>query len=186
MSTVLERKTIEKTEQQQHNAQISERYRMLLNAVEGQFAAPTKTPSMENPAHIQYEETPEATQTPEVIAYSPVFVTAGAKQAEPVRRVEGSIAQKNVVAAHTSMEYSFSPLAKAMLVAVAVIVSVMLILVGVNSAIIRQRKVRLRNLETEKQEVLDENNEIAKYIQDLKSVENILKNAEELGIKIAG
>ncbi len=185
MSAILERKTIEKTEQEQHNAQISERYRMLLSAVEGQFAAQTETPSVETLAQTRYEETPVATQTPEVTAYSPVFTAEKTERAEEkaTRRFEAIVPQRNTaVAKRAATDYSLSPLAKAALIAVAVLVTVMLIMIGVNSAVIRQRRVKLRNLETEKQEVVEENNEIARYINDLKSVENILKTAEELGL----
>ncbi len=196
METVLERNTIENAEMQQHNAMISERYRRLLDVVEDQLSAPvveeqTYTPTILAPQAPAYDTTPTVEQTPTVTQYvpvntveAPVVETNRTETIAPTAQVQVQTQARVSVQAKATVvaQYSLTPFAKIMMAAFVFVVTAMLVLIGVNSALIRQGKVRLRNLEEQKQELHERSEEIQRRIQELQTEESILERAEQAGL----
>ena len=200
MSTLLERKTSVTTEEERHNAMISERYRKLLNAIDDQYSseAPAQNAyspvyTEEAPVYAPVDSTPVVEQIPQVTEYAPSQVAAAVFTAEKLdRMVEGDFvstpvaneAPKTVVKAATVAEvsYSLSPLAKVVLAVFTALVVVMLTFIGINSQIIQRKTLRLKNLEEKKQELMERNEEIQRYIAELQTEDNIVQRAAEAGL----
>ena len=200
MSTLLERKTVT-TEEERHNAMISERYRKLLNAIDDQYSSETPVATQnayapvytqEAPAYV--DNTPTMEQVPQVTEYVPSQVAASIFTAEKLDRMEAveefvstpvvNEAPKTVVKAATAAQvsYSLTPLAKIVLAAFTVLVTVMLTFIGINSQIIQHKTLRLKNLEEKKQELMERNEEIQRYIAELQTEESIVQRATEAGL----
>lgn len=200
MSTLLERKTVT-TEEERHNAMISERYRKLLNAIDDQYSSETPVATQnayapvytqEAPAYV--DNTPTMEQVPQVTEYVPSQVAASVFTAEKLDRMEAveefvstpvvNEAPKTVVKAATAAQvsYSLTPLAKIVLAAFTVLVTVMLTFIGINSQIIQHKTLRLKNLEEKKQELMERNEEIQRYIAELQTEESIVQRATEAGL----
>ncbi len=186
MNTVLEKTKIENAEKEQHNAMINERYRQLLDAVEDQFSTLAQTEYNAAPAK---EETPAVAQTPSVKEYTPSALASSLFTAERFERIEELQEKKApevkavVKAAPTSVaQYSLTPLAKAAMAIFTLLVIAMLALIGINSQIIQRKSVRLKNLEEQKQELMEQNEEIKRYIEELQTEESIIQRAIEAGL----
>ena len=200
MSTLLERKTVT-TEEERHNAMISERYRKLLNAIDDQYSSETPVATQnayapvytqEAPAYV--DNTPTMEQVPQVTEYVPSQVAASVFTAEKLDRMEAveefvstpvvNEAPKTVVKAATAAQvsYSLTPLAKIVLAAFTVLVTVMLTFIGINSQIIQHKTLRLKNLEEKKHELMERNEEIQRYIAELQTEESIVQRATEAGL----
>ena len=199
MSTLLERKTSVTTEEEKHNAMISERYRKLLNAIDDQYSSETPidvqnayAPVYTEQAPAYVENTPVTEQVPQVTEYAPSQVAASVFTAEKLDRVVEDYvstpavneAPRTVVKAATVAEvsYSLSPLAKVVLAVFTALVVVMLTFIGINSQIIQRKSVRLKNLEEKKQELMERNEEIQRYIAELQTEESIVQRATEAGL----
>ncbi len=194
MNAVLERNTVENVEKQQHNAMISERYRKLLDAVEDQFSTPVVeengyAPATFAPQAPVLEETPALEQAPTVTEYSPVFTTEKFQRIEEVRQTEipapvARVEEKAVVktASAVAAHYSLTPLAKLLMAAFTMVVVAMLVLISVNSHLLHQRRIRVKNLEEKREELLEKNEEIQRRIQELQTEESILQRAEQAGL----
>ncbi len=199
MQTVLDRKTIENAEKEKHNAMINERYRRLLDAVEDQMSAPVEpqqsyAPVFTPEAPVSHDTTPVVEQTPTVTEYAPSTLAASLFTAEKFERL--NVEQQPVVApapqtqvrtapkAATSVEarYSLTPLAKVVMAVFTMIVVAMLVFIGLNSHTIQTKKLRLKNLEEQKQELQEKNAEIQRYIQELQTEESIIQRATEAGL----
>ncbi len=195
MNTVLERNTLDDVQQQQHNSMISERYRKLLDAVEDVFSAPVvEEKEQETPLFVSQapllNDTPAVEQTPTVTEYAPVFTTEKFARVEEFQREEELAAPivdtqtKAVVkAAPTAVaQYSLTPFAKVAMAIFTLLVIAMLALIGVNSHLLSQRKIRLKNLEEKREELLERSEELQNYIQELQTEESILQRAEQAGL----
>ncbi len=199
MKTVLDRNT---TEQERHNAMISEHYRRLMDAVEDQlsdsvqeevaYTATTYAP--ETPA---YDTTPIVEQAPTVTEYTPSQVAASVFTAEKFERLENyadtrAIAPTAVAPAAprtvtrvkqaTEVGYSLTPLAKIAMAVFTFVVIAMLALISVNSQTIQRKSVRIRNLEEKKQELTERNEEMQRYLEELQTEESIIERAKDAGL----
>ncbi len=193
MNAVLERNTVENVEEQQHNAMISERYRRLLDAVEDQFSTPVVeqnayAPTVLAPKAPVLDETPTLEQAPTVTEYSPVFTTEKFERIEEYTAAQARPAvaaqEKAIVKAAPSAvaHYSLTPLAKVAMAVFTMVVVAMLVLIGINSQLISQRRIRIKNLEEQRQELIERNEEIQRRIEELQTEESIIERAEQAGL----
>lgn len=208
MATMLENRTLEEIaaakEAERHNALIKERYQRLQNAESEQFAESTQESNAtdyavrasvlapEAPVYTPVNE-PTTAQQPQVTEFvrvkteSPVFTTEKFNSIAEAT-VEETIAPTAVQAPTTSVafsteaQYSLSGLAKAVLATFAAVVIVMLTLICVNTQIIRQKTVRLQNLEEKRQDLLEANEELQRRIENARSEETIREYAESQGM----
>ena len=200
MSTLLERKTVT-TEEERHNAMISERYQRLLSAIDDQYSSETPVVNQtasapvyteEAPVYAPVESTPVAEQVPQVTEYAPSQVAASVFTTEKLDRVADDFAPTVVVneapktvvkaATVTAVSYSLSPLAKVVLAAFTALVVIMLTFIGINSQIIQRKSIRLKNLEEKKQELMERNEELQRYIAELQTEESIVQRATQAGL----
>ncbi len=195
MNTVLERNTLDNVQEQQHNSMINERYRKLLDAVEDVFSAPVveekeqDAPRYVSPAPV-LNDTPAVEQAPTVTEYAPVFTTEKFTRVEEFQREErlaapvADVQTKAVVKAAPAAvaHYSLTPFAKMAMAIFTLLVIAMLALIGFNSQLLSQRKIRLKNLEEKREELLERNEEIQQRIQELQTEESILERAAAAGL----
>ncbi len=184
MNTLLEKATVETAEKERHNAMIQERYRQLLDAVESQLSAtqePTYPPVYAPQAPV-LEETPVAEQTPLVREYVSVEREESARSA-PVAISEPTISVHAVQKAATKAvaQYSLTPFAKAAIAIFTLLVVTMLLFIGLNTQTIQRKSVRLRDLEERRAELVEENEELLRSIEELQTEENILERAYRAG-----
>jgi outer membrane murein-binding lipoprotein Lpp len=185
-------------EAQKHNAMINERYRKLQDAVADQFSNDTtmqreanvETFVEEAPLYISPSNVATLEQAPRVTEYvaptaatlftTQKFEAVNTYEATQVKPVEISAP---VQAAETSTEvhYSLTPLAKIVIAAFTFVVVAMLSLICVNTQIIRQKKIQLKNLEEKKEQLMEQSEEIQRRIEAAKSEETIRQYAEANG-----
>ena len=218
MEVVREREAVQVTnaelEAQQHNAQISERYRRLQNAVADQFTSQTYTApvqaSVSTLERTTYaapvQDTPVVEQVPQVTDYVSESIASSVFTAEKFNSVEiGNEAAMSVatvaptyiapvveqapttaVEVGTQSQYALTPLAKVVMAVFAVVVVGMTSLIGVNSNIIEQKKMKIKNLEKQRQQLIEQHAEIQERIEIAQSEETILEWAKEQGLMQAG
>jgi cell division protein FtsL len=80
------------------------------------------------------------------------------------------------------VSYALTPLAKVIMAAFTFVVVAMLAMICMNTQIIRQKRIRLQNLEEQKEELVNEVAEIEQRIEAAKSEEAIRQYALENGI----
>ena len=200
MNALRERTELLKAEAEQaqkHNDSINENFLKIKNLVHSQFdedeVQDVATETMEEPV---VEETPlyispsnvaKLEQAPVVTEYAApmaasVFTSQTYEMArENVQPVEFT-APVQATARVVEVRYALTPLAKIAMAAVTCVVVGMLALIGVNSQMIRQKKVRLQNLEEKKQQLINEVDEIETRIAAAQSEETIRQYALENGI----
>ena len=183
-------------EAQQHNAQISERYRMLQSAEADQFASETMVSAPTYAAPVQ--ETPAMEQTPVVTDYVREGISASVFTSEKFDRMQGfgvenmqmapAIEQAPVVAAATEAieHYALTPLAKIVMAVFTLVVIAMLALIGVNSNILNKKQIKLKNLEQKRKQLVEQHDEIQSRIELAESEESILAWAESQGMVQVG
>ena len=189
-------------EAQKHNALINERYRKLQNAVADQFSSEdtvqeekATTIVEEKPLYISPLNVATVEQAPQVTEYvapaaSALFTTQKfeavkayeAANVAPVEFVEPVKAAEVAVEAH----YSLTPLAKIVMAVFTFVIVAMLTMICVNTQIIRQKKIQLKNLEEKKDQLVEQSEEIQRRIEAAKSEEAILKYAEANGLLAPG
>lgn len=195
---------------QLHNAQIKERYRRLQSAEADQFDSETEMRSETEytvrasvlaPERPAVADTPVTEQTPQVTEFvrekidSPVFTTekfdrAGAIEQErnyaPVvmpAPVEMPVqAQAPAAVVSTETQYSLSRMAKMVMAAFAAVVVLMLTLICVNTQILSRKSAELKDLERQRQELVEHNEEIQRRIEDAQSEETIREYAISNGM----
>lgn len=199
MKTLFDKNTQEDQERELHNSMISARYNEMLNGVDKQFTekAPelnatmtmTSTPVMDTPVN-----TPAMEQTPQVSEYTPsalvgdLFTTAMFDNvtAQPARDTFApTVVMPKTVEKPTvkkAESYSLTPLAKIAMVAFTALVVTMLAFIGANTRTIQHKSLKLKNLEQKKQELMERNEEIQRYIEDLQTEESIIERATEAGL----
>ncbi len=203
MATLLENEQLQTTTQdraaQLHNAGIQERYRRLRDAEERQFAQTTQNatnytvrasvlaperPSFTTPV----ESVPAVEQVPQVTEYvrerieTPVFTTDKFQAVEeqatafaPVAPMEmPQIMQAPTAVAAVEESYSLSTFAKRALAIFGAVVTVMLSVICVNSHLINQKNIKLRNLEQKREELMEKNEEIQRRIENATSDQTIM------------
>ena len=214
MEAVREREVLQTTntdvEAQRHNAQIRERYRKLQNAEADQFASEkavetTATPVKEEVTATEYAysapvmDTPAMEQTPEVVDFvreevrSSVF-TADKFQTTPIAQEETISAAlatpvievAPVQAVAMEEKYALSALAKIVMAVFTLVVIAMMALIGVNSQIISNQRMKLQNLEEKRERLMEQHNEIQSRIAAAQSEETIRQWAESQGLAQAG
>jgi outer membrane murein-binding lipoprotein Lpp len=89
-------------------------------------------------------------------------------------------AAKTVAEVH----YALTPFAKMLMAAFTFVVIAMLTMICINTQIIRQKSVRIQNLEEKKQQLLEQTQEIQDRIKAAQSEETIRQYAVENGIFI--
>ena len=187
---------------QQHNAMIRERYRRLQDAEHNQFASETHSVhasviAPEAPVYAPpVTETPKMEQVPQITEYVPAraevpvfttekFTTATAQVAQtaiaPTQTVSAPV-ELYAPTAVESAQYMLSSMAKMMMAVFTLIVVAMLTLICVNSHIIRQKTVRIQDLEQKKEQLMEMNEEIQSRIQAAQSEETIAQYATSQGM----
>lgn len=199
MELIRERQqTIESTnaEAQKHNAQISERYRLLQNAEADQFAQATYAEENATYAAPVVEETPVVEQMPQVTDFvhespvSPVFtaekfenVTATPEVQERVETVEIPVLeQKSEEVTAVAERYSLTTFAKLIIAAFVAVVIALLSLIAYNSQIIHQKRIQIDGLEAKKEQLLQQQQELEARIAASQSEESILQWVESQGM----
>lgn len=199
MELIRERQqTIESTnaEAQKHNAQISERYRLLQNAEADQFAQATYAEENTTYAAPVVEETPVVEQVPQVTDFvhespvSPVFtaekfenVTATPEVQERVETVEIPVPeQKSEEVTAVAERYSLTTFAKLIIAAFVAVVIALLSLIAYNSQIIHQKRIQIDGLEAKKEQLLQQQQELEARIAASQSEESILQWVESQGM----
>ena len=192
----------EAEEAQKHNAMINERYRRLQNAVADQFSEENteeqrvtetaqadsklqETPLYISPSNVAFEQTPVVTEYVSAAA-SAVFTT---EKFEAVKGYEVPVEiSAPVKATETAVEahYGLTPLAKIVMAVFTFVVIAMLSMICINTHIIRQKNVRIKNLEEKKEQLLEESEEIQRRIEAVRSEESIRQYAEANGMVLAG
>lgn len=206
MEMVLEREATKLTnaelEAQQHNAQISERYRRLQSAVADQFASESyaepvraSVSTLERPTYeAPVQETPVVEQQSEVA--SSVFTADKFNSMEIGNEATMSVttvaptyiapiieqAPATTVEVGKQERYALTPLAKVVMAVFAVTVVGMMSLIGVNSSIISKKKIKIKNLEKQRQELIEQHEDIQKRIEIAQSEETILEWAQQQGL----
>lgn len=184
-----------------HNAQINERYQRLLNAEAEQFAEITERQTertYQTRANVlapekPVSETPVYEQTPQVKEYTreavstPVFTTEKynvttqpqAIEATTVMPVQAPVMQASVA---VEPQYSLTTFAKLVMVAVAMVVTLMFTIIGINSSIIARNYAQLNALQEQRAELVEENGEIMRRIEEATSEDAIRAWANEKGM----
>ena len=213
MEMVREREAVQtmnaELEAQRHNAQISERYRRLQSAVADQFASEVYAePVQASVSTLERTavETPVVEQVPETTDYVRENVAASVFTAEKYNSVEmGNGATMSVttvaptyvapvveqapttaVEVGTQAHYSLTPFAKVVMSVFAVVVVGMMSLIGVNSNMISQKKMKIKNLEKQREQLMDQHEEIQRRIEIAQSEETIMQWAQEEGLAQLG
>ncbi len=186
---------------EEHNAMIKERYRRLQDAEAEQFASLAENTyaqpraSVFAPAAPSFVSAPAVEQMPQVTEFvqarveAPVF--SNSVQAEavasvvapaPVAPMQVAVYTPAQAAVESQTEYSFSPVAKKVLMAVAATATIMLSIIGINSGIIKRNNVRLKNLREQEQTLAEENAELQARIEAATSEDTIMQYAQEHGM----
>ncbi len=190
--------------EREHNAQISERYRMLQDAIEDQFsahsqntvyqAAATYAPSQTQYAPTFTAPTPSVEQRPSVTEYVRTNVADSTLfSAEKFEKFQvneqysaptyvGDAVNVNEEAVAVEESYSLSSFAKLIMAAFTLVVVAMLTLACINTQTIQSKSIRLQNLEEKRQELLEKNEEIQRRIEEAKSDEVIREYATSQGM----
>ena len=203
MATLLENEQLQTTTQdraaQLHNAGIQERYRRLRDAEERQFAQPTQNASNytvrasvlapERPSFaMPVESVPAVEQVPQVTEYvrerieTPVFTTDKFQAVEeqatafaPAAPMEmPQIMQAPTMTAAVEESYSLSAFAKRAMAIFGAVVTVMLSVIGINSHLINQKNIKIRNLEQKREELMEKNEEIQRRIENATDEQTIM------------
>lgn len=199
MKTLIDKNTQVDQERELHNSKINERYREILGTVEGQFSTEEperNAPVLEAPIVEVRPNTPAVEQAPRVTEYIPTGPAASLFTTETLDRISSQPVEETfsptvimpqaveVVAPVMEKEatYSLTPMAKVVMGIFAATVVAMIAIIGVNSQTIQRKSIRLKNLEEKKQELVERNEEIQRYIEELQTEESIIQRATEAGI----
>lgn len=192
-------------EREQHNAQIQERYRRILEAEEIQFDTPVQA-SAQAPAYVStptsqapyvapiVNNTPVMEQTPVVSEFpsrleNPAFTSQKYDNLEanytpviePVQEVV-PVQEVSSVAVEAVESFSLTAKAKMVIGAVCATFVLMFSLVGVNTQIINQKAKQIKNLEKVRKELMEQNDELQLRIQNAQSEESIREYALSHGM----
>lgn len=199
MEQLLERTmqtTIGEQEAEQHNAQISERYRKLLSAENDQFSEQNyAAPTVSDVIAPTVSETPVMEQAPQVTEFVHERVTAPVFTADKFDLIRDQAVQAAPVfapvfekkaAVAVEAQYSLTPLAKVVMAVFTMIVIAMLTMICINTRLIENKSTRIKNLEKQREELVERNEEIQKRIEIAQSEETIRQYAESHGMVQVG
>jgi outer membrane murein-binding lipoprotein Lpp len=198
MDMLRERTELQKTEfekAQKHNELINENFLKIKNLVHAQFdedevqdvAETVEEVVEETPLYISPASVTNLEQAPIVTEYSSPMATAvftaqkyeiAKENTQPVEYTAPVQATQRAV----EVSYALTPLAKVIMAAFTFVVVAMLALICMNTQIIRQKSIRIQNLEEKKQQLLNQVDEIESRIAAAQSEETILQYALENGI----
>lgn len=197
MDTQMRNYTADK-EAELHNAQINERYKRLQNAEADQFAQKTEVSqasytvraSVLTPEAPALESTMITEQVPQVTEFvrerveTPVFTAQTIEQPKAVQMPVEIPTQVAVRSASISKQvsYSLSNMAKMVMAAFVAVVVLMLTLICVNTQTIESKSLQIRDLEMQKQELIEKNAEVQRRIQEAQSEEVITEYALSQGM----
>ena len=193
---------------QKHNAMINENYRKLENAVSMQtkereaeklaeetareHVVEEQAPLYISPSNVAtFEQMPRMTEyvSPTAAAlFTPQKFNAIKDYQEemvapaPVEIVTPKMAQETAMEA----QYALTPLAKVIMAVFTFVVIAMLSLICINTQIIRQKSVRIQNLEEKKEQLLEEYDDLQRRIEAAQSEEAIRAYADANGIVLSG
>ena len=137
------------------------------------------------------EQTPQVTEYVRERIQSPVFTTDkfNAVQEEQVVQRAQTVQAPAVMPTVTTQaavsqeaSYSLSSFAKKAIVAFAATVTVMMSLICVNTHIINQKRAQLEGLQAQKQELIEQNAELQRRIEEATSEETIREYAISQGM----
>ena len=186
------------TEAQQHNAMIKERYRRLQNAIADQLAEDTHTndervseaytevaaeqslyisPSEARPGAL--EQAPQVTEYVAPTTATAVFTT---EKFNAMPTPTASVKPAQVTAVATEAHYSLTPFAKVAMAVFTFVIVAMLTMICVNTNLIRQKNIKNKNLEQKKEQLMEQNEEIQRRIEDMTTEEAIRSYAESQGM----
>ena len=191
--TELQKAEVEKA--QRHNELINENFLKIKNLVHAQFdedevqdvAETVEEVVEETPLYISPANATNLEQAPIVTEYASPMATAvftaqkfeiAKENTQPVEYSAPVQASQRAV----EVSYALTPLAKVIMAAFTFVVLAMLALIGMNTQIIRQKSIRIQNLEEKKQQLLNQVDEIENRIAAAQSEETILQYALENGI----
>lgn len=198
MELVRERQAIDVTnvEAQKHNAQISERYRLLQSAEADQFAQETYANETAAYAAPAVEETPVVEQMPQVTDFvhespvSPIFTAEKFESLLQTPEVKEAVEavvipvleQKSEETTAVTEHYSLTALAKMLIAAFAVVVIALLSLIAYNSQIIHQKRIQINGLEAKREQLLQDQKELEARIAAAQDEATILQWAQSQGM----
>lgn len=200
MEQLLERTmqvSVNEQEAQQHNAQINERYRKLLSAENDQFSEQTYAmPVASTVIAPTVDETPVMEQAPQVTEFvrervvAPIFTTEKFEMLQgeavcPAPVFAPVFEQKAKSVAAVEAQYSLTPLAKVVMAVFTMIVIAMLTMICINTRLIENKSVRIKNLEKQREELMERNEEIQQRIAAARDPETIREYAESHGMQLA-
>lgn len=199
MEQLLERTlqtSVDTQEAQQHNAQINERYRKLLSAENDQFSEQNNVaPTVSNVVAPTVSETPVMEQSPQVTEFvhervsAPVFTADKfdliREQAVKVAPIVAPVFERKEAVA-VEAQYSLTPLAKVVMAVFTMIVIAMLTMICLNTKWIENKSMRIKNLEKQREELIERNEEIQQRIEIAQSEETIRQYAESHGMVQVG
>ncbi len=199
MEQTLEKSILTLEEEQEklaHNAQIKERYRILQAADTDEFSSPAYAP--QNSSSIFAEQQgdiasvstlPVQEQAPQVKEFATNFAqekqeTPSLFTVETLNRLQRqtTIAPVATAKAEVADTYSLTPLAKTMLAVVMAIITIMLTVICINSAVLRRKNVQIKNYEQKKEQLLEQYDELQQRISNARSEESILQWATDKGL----
>ena len=198
MNMLRERTELQKAEAeraQKHNESINENFLKIKNLVHAQFdedevqdvAETVEEVVEETPLYISPANVTNLEQAPIVTEYASPMAAAvfTAQKFEIAKENTQSVEYTAPVQATeraVEVSYALTPLAKVIMAAFTFVVVAMLALICMNTQIIRQKSIRIQNLEEKKQQLLNQVDEIESRIAAAQSKETILQYALENGI----
>ena len=191
--TELQKAEVEKA--QRHNELINENFLKIKNLVHAQFdedevqdvVETVEEVVEETPLYISPANVTNLEQAPIVTEYASPMAAAvftaqkyeiAKENTQPVEYTAPVQATERAV----EVSYALTPLAKVIMAAFTFVVVAMLALICMNTQIIRQKSIRIQNLEEKKQQLLNQVDEIESRIAAAQSEETILQYALENGI----
>ena len=198
MNMLRERTELQKLEAekaQKHNESINENFLKIKNLVHAQFdedevqdvatEAVVEPVVEEAPLYISPSNVAKLEQAPLVTEYaSPMAAALFTTQKYEMARENMEVHTAPVQATKHVVEasYALTPFAKVVMAAFTCVVVGMIALIGMNTQIIRQKKLRIQNLEEKKQQLVEQSQDIQRRIEAAQSEETIMQYALENGM----
>lgn len=199
MEQTLERTILTLNEEQEavaHNAQIKERYRILQEADTNEFSGPAyvaaknSTIFAEQQGDIAAVSTlPVQEQAPQVKEFATNLAqekqeTSSLFTVETLNRLQRQTAVAPVATTKAAVadSYSLTPLAKTVLAVVMAIITLMLTVICINSAVLRHKNLQIKNYEQKKEQLLEQYEQLQQRIADARSEDSIIQWATEKGL----
>ena len=209
--TTMQQVSADTTEAQKHNARIKERYYQLQHDLAGQFAeekqenaqetsyaqsnAPAKSLYI-SPANVRntavLEQAPQVTEYVSPAAATALFTTEkfemmrGFEETAVAPTPVQAIEPMRVTAVAKEAQYSLTPFAKVFMTVFACVIVAMMSLICVNTHLINQKSIRIKNLEQKKEQLIEQSEELQRRIEEARSEETIREFAESQGMVWVG